>query len=475
LAVVTAVYEQAGVTFDDPSYTFQGFGPTDSPSTRVEIGFTAPAYNQADYDYEQDVSYGSQIAALDPNPGWTDVTDSVSEVHIRRGNSNFLIRNVEAGSCTIIFEDPDSRWLPTNESSPYYPYVEPGRPIRVVAEWSDADTVLFRGQTARLIQNFEVKEQNTTVTMTCTDVLNLLQNYTVDQTLLGSNGETSAERINDLLDDTGPFGLRPPWPESMRSIDTNTSALVEQDAAGEKRVLDAIKLVTDSEWGLFFIDKQGRARFLGRDLANPGAIEALSPDFYFGYTATRTTDLPPDYNFVYGQYDDAELDYESAAWEVTVAQARHDVIETESADDTLTNVVEVTDAYGNIGGWKYDENIAVYEERRLPINTLLANVAAANDLGSFVLNNQYDPTLRAQRLGFYMATDTASTQAAVLSELTDTVGIKHLAPGSVEVDLLGVVSAIEHEIRKDFWYTTFVFGAGSAQAETPTVIGTALV
>lgn len=471
---MTAQYEQAGVTFDSVFVTYQGYQATDKPQVRVEIGWTAPAYEQVDYDYNSDVAYGSQVAALDPFPGWTDVTDTVSEVHIRRGNSNFLIRNVESGSCTVIFQDPDSRFLPTNEASPYYPYVEPGRPIRVVADWSDTETVLFRGQTNRMIQNFSPKEQNTVVTMICSDVMNLLQNFTVDQTLVGANGDTPAERINELLDDTGPFGLRQAWPVAMRDIDTQTTALIEQDAAGEKRVLDAIKLVTDSEWGLFFISKDGKAKFLGRQKANPGAIEAATPDFYFGYTDSRTSTVEPTYEFTIGTYENPELDYNDAEYTLEVAQARHDTIDTESADDTLTNVVEVTDAYDTVGGWKYDTNIAEFEERRLAVSTLLPDTTAANALGSFVLNNQYNPSLRAQRLGFFMGSDTPSTQAAIVSELTDTVGITHLAPGEVIVSLTGVVVAIEHEIRKDFWYTTFTFGAGSTQADEPTV-GAALV
>ena len=471
---MTATYQQAGVVYDSVGYTYQGFGANDRPVIRVDVGWTAPAYNQADYDYDSDVGYGAQIAALDPNPGWTDVTPYVSTLRIRRGNDNFLIRNVEAGSLTVIFEDPDSRFLPNNTGSPYYPYVEPGRPIRVVADWSDAETILYRGQTVRWSQNFIRNTENTEVVLTCSDVLNLLQNYTVDQTTLGSNGQATDTRIGLLLDDTGPFGLRPAWPASMRVIDTNTTATVEQDAAGEKRVLDAIKLVTDSEWGLFFIDKEGRANFLGREAANPGAVAAITPDYYFGDTDSRVTTLEPSYDFAYGDYDDPELDYDDAAFDITIAQARYDTIETESDDDTLTNVVEVTDAYGNVGGWKFDDNIALYEERRLPITTLLANTTAANTLGEFVLNNQYDPVLRAKRVGFYIQTSTAATQAAVLSELTDTVAIRHNAPGGVTVDLTGVVIGMEQEIRRDYWYTTFTFGAGSTQATTATV-GSALV
>ena len=471
---MTATYQQAGVIYDSVGYTYQGFGANDRPVIRVDVGWTAPAYNQADYDYESDVGYGAQIAALDPNPGWTDVTQYVSTLRIRRGNDNFLIRNVESGSLTVVFEDPDSRFLPNNTGSPYYPYVEPGRPIRVVADWSDAETILYRGQTVRWSQNFIRNTENTEVVLTCSDVLNLLQNYTVDQTTLGSNGQATDTRIGLLLDDTGPFGLRPAWPASMRVIDTNTTATVEQDAAGEKRVLDAIKLVTDSEWGLFFIDKEGRANFLGREAANPGAVAAITPDYYFGDTDSRVTTLEPSYDFAYGDYDDPELDYDDAAFDITIAQARYDTIETESDDDTLTNVVEVTDAYGNVGGWKFDDNIALYEERRLPITTLLANTTAANTLGEFVLNNQYDPVLRAKRVGFYIQTSTAATQAAVLSELTDTVAIRHNAPGGVTVDLTGVVIGMEQEIRRDYWYTTFTFGAGSTQATTATV-GSALV
>ena len=438
--------------------TFNGYGQQDKPAVVVEVNFGTYAY-EGDTDYEADISYGTAIAALDPNPSWEDVSSLVTAASIRRGNDNYLIRQIEAGSAQITFADPDSRFVPSNTASPYYPYVTPGRPVRVMADWSDARTEVFRGMTQRWTQNFGRNRGTTEVVLTCVDTMALLELYEIDQTTVGANGDTSHERISEILDDQGPFTTRDPWPTLLRDIDTNTTALVEQDAAETVPVLDAIKLVTDSEWGLFFISKDGKATYRGRNAANPGSGISPEPDFYFGDTDSTTSTVSIGYEYgglSYGGDEDYEVDTITLTG---VAQGRYDTFEVESDDGNLANLVVVETAYGVEGGWKYDESIREYEERRLRVPTLLATGSEAETLGQFILQNQYDPLIRARRVGFYQGTSLAATQAAIAAELLDVVQIRHNAPGSYTVLLSALVFGIEHEIADEQWYTTFIFGS----------------
>lgn len=461
---MTAVIEyDEGVAYDTYLRTFNGFSGATKPTLKVEIGFGGFYYEElidAAYDksvtfdtdsiyytgiaatgqtitYESEIGYGGEItSALDPTPDeWTDVSAYVRQVNVRRGNDNFLIRQVEAGSATIVLDDPDSRFLPSNTASFYYPFVKPARPVRVMAVWSDAETEIFRGMTERWTQNFGRNLATTEVILTCVDTTALLERYDVDQTLIGSSGDTTDERISDLLDDTGPFSTRQAWPTLLRDIDTTTTATIEQDAAGTTTLLSALRKVVDSEWGLLYASKDGKLTFKGRSAANPGSSGVVEPKWAFGDADTFTV------------------------LSDTYAAGRYDTIEVESDDGTLTNLVIVTDAFGNDGGWKYPDAIQEFEERRLNITTLLQDSADAEVLASFVLNNQYDPLLRIKRLGFYLgAGNTASTSTAVNAELLDTVIIKQTTPGNVEMILRGVVFGIEYEITREQFYTTFIFG-----------------
>lgn len=440
---MTATYQQAGVIYNSLDHTYNGFTTADKPVVRVELDRGGYLY-EADYDYEFEASYGSAAAILDPIPDWEDITATVASIRIRRGTENFLIRQPEAGSATIIFEDPDSRFLPTNTGSPYFGRIEPAVGIRVVADWSDAETVLFRGMTQKWQQNFKAAQENTEVVLTCTDFTQLLYNYRIDMTTVGSSGDNTQTRVNDILSDSGPNGLRPAWPLALRNVSTGYSQ-VEQDSAEIFRVLDALKLVADSEWGFSFMAKDGTFTFLNRLEANPGIGGIANPDYFFGEASSVT--IGPD----------------------TEPAGRYEMIETQSDDDTLANVVEVVDAFGNIGGWKYTDAIDTQEERVLQVNTLLADTSAAQTLALFILQGQYQPLLRIRRLGFYNSSTIAATRAAVLSELAEEVYVRNTAPGGVTVQFFGTIAEIEHEINRDFWYTTFTFSPGEFDPFASTV------
>lgn len=426
------------------------------PTLVVQVAFASSDYEN-DGAYNSDTSYGTQTSGLNPFPGWVDVSAYVTGASIRRGNDNYLIRQVEAGSAQITFSDPDSRFVPSNTASPYYPYVKPGRPMRVVANWNGSDYELFRGLTQRWTQNFGRNRGSTEVVLTCVDTMELLESYEIDQTTVGSNGDTSHARISEILDNEGPFTSRETWPTALRDIDTNTSALVEQDAAETVPVLDAIKLVTDSEWGLFFISKDGKATYKGRTAANPGSGATPVADYYFGESLTTTIDQ--DLSYEYEIDYETTVDYDQETTSVTVDQGQYDTFEVESDDGNLSNLVVVETAYGVEAGWKYDESIAEYNERRLRLTSLLATSGEAEDLAEFILNNQFDPALRARRLGYFLGTSDTATESALLAELLDVVRISHNAPGSYTVTLTALVFGIEHEITDGQWYTSFVFGS----------------
>jgi hypothetical protein len=78
------------------------------------------------------------------DPVWTDISDTVRELETVRGRQSEL-EQPEPGSLVLRLDNSDRRYDPFNEASPYYPYVEPMRQVRVRAVWEGVTYELFRG------------------------------------------------------------------------------------------------------------------------------------------------------------------------------------------------------------------------------------------------------------------------------------------------------------------------------------------
>jgi len=90
------------------------------PTLRVEIDFA----NGPSFSYPLllgDLSYGLlDINTLGDAPAdVVDVSDQVLRCSTRRGR-NRILANFEAGSATVVLNDPNSDFNPFNASGPYY-------------------------------------------------------------------------------------------------------------------------------------------------------------------------------------------------------------------------------------------------------------------------------------------------------------------------------------------------------------------
>lgn len=110
---------RGGTTFEAPVSAAAAF-----PDVIVEIAFaTAP---------------------LAATPTWTDVTQWARHIHIQRGKSHELSQQ-QPGTCTILLDNRDRRFDPTNTSNPYSPNVLPMKKLRVSATWAGGTYYLFTG------------------------------------------------------------------------------------------------------------------------------------------------------------------------------------------------------------------------------------------------------------------------------------------------------------------------------------------
>ncbi len=227
------------------------------PSLGVSVDFAnGPAFGNPLILGDASTPLGVGILA-DTASDVVDVSDITLRASIRRGR-NRILNKFEAGSATVILEDTNGDWVPTNTSSPYYGKLVPLRKIRIWADYNSVRYYLFSGYVTSYDTNFKVGVDDiSSVTLQCVDAFRLFSNVAISTVAGTSAGQTTGERMNNLLD-------VPTFPTSMRAIDTGDST-VQADPGTERDLLSALQVIENSEFGGFFIDPEGNATFLSRD------------------------------------------------------------------------------------------------------------------------------------------------------------------------------------------------------------------
>jgi hypothetical protein len=227
----------------------------------VEIDFASgPAFGYP-FTLDDPASLLDFAILADAPSDIVDITDQVLRCSTRRGR-NRILSNFEAGTATVVLNDPNGDFNPQNPSSPYYGKLLPLRKIRIYAD-VDLGGVLrfyiFSGYITTYDTGFyEGTNATSTVTLQCVDGFRLLANVSTDIPPVPGTvaGELSGARVNALLDYAD-------WPSSLRSIDNGDSTM-QADPGGNRSVLQALQTVEQSEFGAFYIQPDGVARFLDR-------------------------------------------------------------------------------------------------------------------------------------------------------------------------------------------------------------------
>ena len=266
-----------------------------TPVIGVEIDFS----NGASFGYPlilDDLAYGLLGTGIlsDSASDIVNITDMVMAVSTRRGR-NRILSNFEAGTATVTINDPDSDFNPQNAAGPYYGKLLPLRKIRIYAD-TFVDGNLFRvALFSGYINSFDTSfyqglQQTSTVTLQCTDGFRLLNNVSTGTAPIPgcTAGQLSGARMNSILDFAG-------FPGSMRAIDAGDSTM-QVDPGGQRNILQALQTVEQSEFGAFYMARNGEAKFLSRDyisvladftvrdysdVPGPGVLPYTNLDFAF--------------------------------------------------------------------------------------------------------------------------------------------------------------------------------------------------
>jgi hypothetical protein len=346
-----------------------------------------------------------------------DVSDITLRASIRRGR-NRILNKFEAGSASIVLEDSNGNWVPTNTSSPYYGKLVPLRKIRIWADYNSVRYYLYSGYITSYDTNFKVGiEQLSTVTLQCVDAFRLFSNVAISTVAGTSAGQTTGERMNNLLD-------VPAFPTSMRVIDTGDST-VQADPGTERDLLNALQTIENSEFGGFYIDPEGNATFLSRDTVAQKADQ----------TATNFSD------------DGTGISYQAIDF---------------AYDDTLIfNDVTVNRVGGTAQTVQDTSSIETYfihSGRREGL--LIESDAESLEQATMILQSRKDAIFRIDSIGLNLAddTETARIVAGLSLDIFDLTNITKSTPGAGSVTLELFVQGVQHDITTNTW-TTKLFTA----------------
>jgi len=424
-----------------------------------------------------------------------DITSFVRSISTSRGRSRALDR-FGTGTATIVLDNRDRRFDPTNTAGPYYNStisvsgVVPSIPIKILATLDGDNTYpVFHG----FIDGWQFAYGpagigDATATITCSDAFKSLSTVigglpnsssitssgtttvqvatsslgtstgssstagglqvvsttssgnvkvasdTTTTPVIGVAGELSGARINRILDAAN-------WPADLRNIDTGTTALAAQNAT--QTVLELLQEVAATESGALYVEDGGSVVFADR-------YSLISDDRSLNSIATYDTTAAGGKHFV-----DVEVAYDDELIYNVVAVSRKST--STSTGDSLTGTTVIV---SNV------ESQSLYGARalelELPIPTTVDGdgnygQSVATNLALFLASIYANPELRPASVTFIAEADEAQLYPEVLGRrIFDRVTVKFAVPGggsAIQRDCF--IEQISHDITPERWQTRF--------------------
>jgi hypothetical protein len=351
-------------------------------------------------------------------PTWTDISPWVQSASIRRGRQNELDR-FEAGEATVVVDNSDHRFYPYNNSSPYYPYVDVDRRLRISAVYKGITYPLFTGYVNAWPQERE-GYNDFFGEVTVTDAFKVLS---LNLLTMSVPEQRSDLRIHDILDacdwitggiwvlDDAVYSLLGSstvvGPTNDRHIVTGASVMQADDLDNES-ALQHIQMVQQSENGTMFIGKEGQFYYFGRHarLAPPFTeVQATFTDDDGGLWVPGIPTNLRKYPYVAGslklRYDDTNL------WTKVIVKR--------TGGATITVVDDMP------GPVKYWHRVKKFD---IPVTT----DNEAEDAANFYLGRYKGPKMRAEEMsvhGEFMDQQDVLWPLILQRELSDRIRVEY--------------------------------------------------
>jgi hypothetical protein len=343
-------------------------------------------------------------------PIFYDITSNVTSVSMKRGKNRELER-YSAGQATVLLNNETRLFDPLNEDSVFYGNIIPRRAIRIRSGGFNQ----FIGVVEDWNLDYDVSGKSN-ASISAADGFSLLAQQTL--TAGTATPEKTGERVEAVLSMPSVA-----WPLVERDIDTGTNDLGADVFEGN--VLSYLQEVETSEQGQFFINKDGRVRFIN------GAV-------------TPTSDLA---TVLFSDEGDG-VPYVGATVSYGTELLFNEVEVSSPAGTAVANNVESQTKYGIT---------------QTTVNTLLGTFSQTEALAQFWVAKYGEPEYRFQALNVDLDGLTGDDLALVLQlELGDIVQIKFTPNGvGAPIERYSQISSISHNVSPA--RHTIQFGVGSLQ------------
>jgi hypothetical protein len=349
------------------------------------------------------------------NTAWTlagtffyDVTQYVKEISITRGK-NRDIDSYTAGEAVVTMTNYNRYFDPTYAASPFYGNIIPRREVKI----SSNGIQQYFGTIDDWNLRYDIRGTSE-VTFVTSDGFYRFNNQTL--TPGTATVQTTGARINAILDDPAVD-----WPSAYRSIDTGIVTAGADVIAENTNALQYLKLVEKTEYGAFFIAKDGKATFRDRAIVEPatGLVLLTDDNTGIGYS---------DIQITYGS--------EQLANEIVVSSA------------ITTSTVTAIDLASQ----------SVYGVLNLTLSDLLMNDdAQVEDLAVYLANKYSQPEYRFDAVDVILDDLSSTDQNKVLGlELNDVVKVKFTPNGiGPAIEQYAEIININHRADLQTHHVTF--------------------
>ena len=375
-------------------------------------------------DITVELGFGS--TALASSPTWTDVTEWVSAMSVRRGRSSLLSR-FDAGTATIRLDNKDGRFDPNNTSSPYSPNLLIGVPVRITVTHAATPYVMFRGMVEAWPLDYSEGAYLSDIDLPCAELTKILAGKQLAGQVFGE--QVSHDRVAAVLDTVS-------WPAGLRDLTEIGLALLPATTFTGP-ALDHVVAAAEAEVGSFHIASDGTATFRNRTTysGSPASSATFGPGA--GELGYETIDLV---------YDDDELYNEAIVTaEGGIAQTSDD------GNPVLATITRSGDVY-------LDDN-------------------HAKNVAEWLVGIHATQQVRVRGLELAPQFDETNMWPQVLGrDLTDAVTVKFDPPGSGDtVNQLAVIQSVAHDAdaRNGTWRTVWTLHPlPSIQTDNYWILGT---
>lgn len=207
----------------------------------------------SDVTLRLDFGFGASGVYALPSQTTTDVSAYLREFTLSFGRGIGATTQPNTGTLVLTLDNNDSRFTPTNGSSPYNPNVKLNKTVKLTATYNSTDYPLFFGHVSSWTVAYP-NQKDCVARVEVQDFMRVLNDTRISTVW---NEGSSDSVIDEILTSASLHA-------SLRNLETGTVDIQQYDPQNTS-ALALIRQVTDTEGGLFYFDPSGDARFHNRN------------------------------------------------------------------------------------------------------------------------------------------------------------------------------------------------------------------